>query len=73
MMHLLLAGVALALSPEIADAVAVGDCPAVRAALPEPASPAARLVVGRCALRTGHPEEAAALLRRATTGSSCGP
>ncbi len=68
MVHLLLAGVALALSPEIADAVAVGDCPAVRAALPEPASPAARLVVGRCALRTGHPEEAAALLEPVREG-----
>jgi soluble lytic murein transglycosylase-like protein len=55
-------GVALALQPQVRDAVMVHDCDAVLAAVPSPALDTERLAVGFCLKERGRRAEAAELL-----------
>ncbi len=64
---LTLASALAALPPTLRDAVAVGDCTAVLAALPEPKADDERLIVGRC-LRHTDASRAAAVLEPVKTG-----
>lgn len=64
---LLLLLTALALPPATRDAVALGDCAAVTAALPNPTAPDERLAVGWC-LRSQDPARAEAVLAPLTSG-----
>ncbi|MBW1877129.1 MAG: transglycosylase SLT domain-containing protein [Deltaproteobacteria bacterium] len=50
------------------DAVAVGDCRTLQAAIPEPTSDEERLAVGWCQLRTGRADAASELLAPVTEG-----
>lgn len=62
MIALLLASALAAVPPEIADAVAVGDCRTALAALPSPTADDARLAAGWCRWRLGEHDAAVAIL-----------
>ena len=67
-MIFLLLNAALALPPDAADALQVGDCPRAIAALPQPSADPEKLAIARCHLKLGNSEAAGALLTPLQSG-----
>src|SRR5687768_8471876 len=61
-MWILVASALASVTPQVADAVAVGDCAAVVKGLPSPDEDDERLAAGHCLRRLGRAQEAADVL-----------